>query len=50
MNTIVKYDERGNFENNKYRRNASGKFLIGLHKVYKFDEASDYVSGYFAIP
>lgn len=47
MNTIVRYDERGNWGNNKYRGNASGKLLIDLHKVYKFDEVSDYMSGSF---
>ena len=47
MNTIVRYDERGNWGNNKYRGNASGKLLIDLHKIYKFDEVSDYMSGSF---
>lgn len=47
MNTIVRYDERGKWGNNKYRGNASSKLLIDLHKVYKFNEVSDYMSGSF---
>ncbi|WP_275935132.1 hypothetical protein [Clostridium botulinum] len=34
MRSIVSYKERGNFGNNKYRGNATGKLLIDLHKVY----------------
>ncbi|MBY6773703.1 site-specific DNA-methyltransferase [Clostridium botulinum] len=47
MRSIVSYKERGNFGNNKYRGNATGKLLIDLHKVYKFSEISDYMSGSF---
>lgn len=47
MNSIVSYPERGQFGNNKYRGNATGKLLIDLHKVYKFNEISDYMSGSF---
>lgn len=50
MNTIVRYDERGNQKNNKYMENSNKKLLIDLHKLYKIDEASDYVSGYFSTP
>lgn len=47
MNSIVSYPERGKWGNNSYRGNATGKLLIDLHKVYKFDEISDYMSGSF---
>lgn len=47
MNTIVRYDERVNWGNNKYRWNTSGKLLINLHKVYNFDEVNDYMSDSF---
>lgn len=47
MNSIVSYKDRGNYGDNKYRGNATGKLLIDLHKVYKFDEISDYMSGSF---
>ena len=47
MDSIVAYKERGSFGNNKYRGNATGKLLIDLHSVYKFDEISDYMSGSF---
>ncbi|WP_288328086.1 DNA methyltransferase [uncultured Clostridium sp.] len=47
MNSIVSYLERGKWGNNKYRGNATGKLLIDLHKVYKFQEISDYMSGSF---
>lgn len=47
MNSIVSYPERGKWGNNKYRGNATGKLLIDLHKVYKFNEISDYMSGSF---
>lgn len=47
MNSIVSYPNRGEYGNNKYRGNATGKLLIDLHKVYKFNEISDYMSGSF---
>lgn len=47
MNSIVSYKERGKWGNNKYRGNATGKLLIDLHKIYRFDEISDYMSGSF---
>lgn len=47
MKSIVSYPERGNYGSNKYRGNATGKLLLDLHKVYKFDEISDYMSGSF---
>lgn len=47
MDSIVSYSERGKWGSNKYRGNATGKLLIDLHKVYKFDEISDYMSGSF---
>ncbi|WP_455938424.1 hypothetical protein [Gemella morbillorum] len=47
MNSIVSYKERGKWGNNKYRGNATGKLIIDLHDVYKFDEVSDYMSGSF---
>ena len=47
MKSIVSYPNRGEYGNNKYRGNATGKLLIDLHKVYKFDEISDYMSGSF---
>lgn len=47
MKSIVSYPERGNYGSNKYRGNATGKLLIDLHKVYKFQEISDYMSGSF---
>ena len=47
MKSIVSYPTRGEYGNNKYRGNATGKLLIDLHKVYKFDEISDYMSGSF---
>ena len=47
MKSIVSYPTRGEYGSNKYRGNATGKLLIDLHKVYKFDEISDYMSGSF---
>jgi len=47
MKSIVSYPKRGHYGNNKYRGNATGKLLIDLHKVYKFNEISDYMSGSF---
>lgn len=47
MKTIVSYPERGNFGSSRYRGNATGKLLIDLHKVYKFNSISDYMSGSF---
>lgn len=47
MRTIVSYPERGNFGNSSYRGNATGKLLLDLHKVYKFNSISDYMSGSF---
>lgn len=47
MNSIVSYPERGKWGNNKYRGNATGKLLIDLHTIYKFDEISDYMAGSF---
>lgn len=47
MNSIVSYLERGKWGSNKYRGNATGKLLLDLHKVYRFDEISDYMSGSF---
>ena len=47
MKSIVSYPNRGEYGNNKYRGNATGKLLIDLHSVYKFDEISDYMSGSF---
>lgn len=41
-------NQRG-IRSNKYRGNATGKLLIDLHKFYKFDEISDYMSGRFTI-
>lgn len=45
MNTIVRYDDRGKFGNNKYRGNVSGKLILDLHKVYGFETISDYMRG-----
>lgn len=47
MESIVSYPERGEWGNNKYRGNATGKLLLDLHKVYKFEEISDYMAGSF---
>lgn len=47
MNSIVNYKDRGNFGKNNYRGNTSGKIILDLHKVYKFDSVSDYMSGSF---
>lgn len=47
MNSIVSYPNRGEYGNNKYRGNATGKLLIDLHKVYRFNEISDYMAGSF---
>lgn len=47
MRSIVTYPERGNYGDSRYRGNATGKLLLDLHKVYKFDEISDYMSGSF---
>lgn len=47
MNSIVSYPNRGKWGNNKYRGNATGRLLIDLHKIYKFNEISDYMAGSF---
>lgn len=47
MNSIVSYENRGKWGNNQYRGNASGKLLIDLHEVYKFNQVADYMSGSF---
>ena len=47
MKSIVSYPERGEWGNNKYRGNATGKLLLDLHEVYKFEEISDYMAGSF---
>ena len=33
MNTIVRYDEHGNWGNNQYRENASGKLLLFINLI-----------------
>lgn len=45
MDSIVDYKERGNFGNNKYRGNCSGKLILDLNKVFKFNSISDYMRG-----
>lgn len=47
MKSIVSYPERGNWGESKYRGNATGKLLLDLHKVFRFDEISDYMAGSF---
>lgn len=47
MKSIVSYEERGIWGDNKYRGNATGKLIVDLNEVYKFDEISDYMSGSF---
>lgn len=47
MQSIVSYPERGKYGKSNYRGNATGKLLIDLHKVYRFNEISDYMSGSF---
>ena len=44
MKSIVSYPNRGEYGNNKYRGNVTGKLLIDLHSVYKFDEISERVA------
>lgn len=45
MKSIVRYEDRGEFGNNKYRGNFSGRLLDDLNSVFKFDEISDYMRG-----
>lgn len=47
MKSIVSYPDRGQYGNSRYRGNATGKLLLDLHKVYRFNEISDYMSGSF---
>lgn len=47
MKSIVSYPERGNYGDNRYRGNATGKLILDLHKVFKFNEVSDYMAGSF---
>lgn len=47
MNSIVSYKERGKWGNNNYRGNATGKLIIDLYKIFKFNEVSDYMAGSF---
>lgn len=47
MNSIVSYPDRGKWGNSKYRGNATGKLIVDLQKVYKFEEVSDYMAGSF---
>lgn len=47
MKSIVSYKERGKYGDYKYRGNATGKLLIDLHKVFKFQTISDYMAGSF---
>lgn len=47
MKSIVSYPERGQYGSSKYRGNATGKLLLDLHKVYKYNEISDYMAGSF---
>lgn len=47
MKSIVSYQERGKWGDSNYRGNGSGKLIMDLHEVYKFDEVSDYMAGSF---
>lgn len=47
MKSVVSYPERGQYGNSKYRGNATGKLIIDLQQVYKFNSVSDYMSGSF---
>ena len=47
MKSIVSYPERGQWGDNKYRGNATGKLIMDLHEVYKFDTVSYYMAGSF---
>ncbi len=47
MKSLVSYPDRGKWGNANYRGNATGKLIVDLHNVYKFDNVSDYMSGSF---
>lgn len=47
MKSLVSYPERGKWGNSKYRGNATGKLIVDLHKVFRFNEISDYMAGSF---
>ncbi|HBG8470460.1 TPA: DNA modification methylase [Clostridioides difficile] len=47
MDSIVNYKDRGSFGKNDYRGNTSGKIILDLNKVYKFNKISDYMAGSF---
>lgn len=45
MNSILDFNQRGNFGSSSYRGNCSGKTILALQKRYKFDSISDYMRG-----
>lgn len=45
MNSIVRYEDRGQFGNANYRGNFSGRLLDDLHSIYHFKDLTDYMCG-----
>lgn len=45
MKSVVSYPERGNYGNNKYRGNCSGRLIEDLLRQYKITQLSDYMVG-----
>lgn len=45
MNSVVSYPDRGNYGNNRYRGNCSGRLIEDLIKQYHLRSLSDYMVG-----
>ncbi len=45
MKSVVSYEERGNYGNNRYRGNCSGRLIEDIIDQYKLESLSDYMVG-----
>ena len=45
MKSVVSYEERGNYGNNRYRGNCSGRLIEDIIDQYKLTSLSDYMVG-----
>lgn len=45
MNSVVSYEDRGNYGNNRYRGNCSGRLIEDIIDQYKLESLSDFMVG-----
>ena len=45
MKSVISYEERGNYGNNRYRGNCSGRLIEDIIDQYKLRSLSDYMVG-----